>query len=589
MDNQIEEIKKKIDIVDFLGSYITLRKAGRNFKALCPFHQEKTPSFVISPERQIWHCFGSCGDGGDIIRFLMKWENITFHEALTELAQKAGIKLTKLSFEDGIWKKKQRFVEMNNLSTQYFQYILEKTKYGKKAFDYLKARGIDPRIVSKFQLGYAPLSWSSLFTFLKKKHYSSEEIFDAGLAVKGKSDYYDRFRGRLIFPIKNPRGEVVGFSGRIIEGKESEAKYINSPETFIYHKRETLFGIDLARDAIKKLGSVLLVEGEFDMISPYQQGVENIVAIKGSAVTKEQLILLKRYVNQINLFLDADKAGEEAIKRSIVEIEALEFEASVIKIDFAKDPDEAVRSDLVKFKNALKAPVPLYDFVLNSVISKYSLSEPFGKRKIGDEMVGYIEKIKNPIVQSHYIKKLASLLDVGESVINGLVRKIKYKETQKQFYRDDKLKEKKDNREVVIQKYLLSFVFQSEKPYKIMTSLAEIINSADFSLPVFQKIWENFLAFHQSNPQEFNIHEFVERLSPEVKPAFDEIFLFASHEPLSETDNIVRVAYEMRRAGLKRKISEILDNEDEIDKEKKEKIRQLNQQLNQVEKMLPLV
>jgi len=589
MDNQIEEIKRRIDIVEFLGSFITLKKAGRNYKALCPFHQEKTPSFVISPERQIWHCFGTCGEGGDVIKFLMKWENITFYEALTELAKKAGVKLQKTTFEDNAWKKKQKFIEINNLATQYFQYVLEKTKFGKKGMDYLLGRGIHPKIIKKFQLGYAPLSWSSLFTFLKKKKYLAEDISEAGLAIKGRKDYYDRFRGRLMFPIKNARGEVIGFSGRVIEGSETEAKYINSPETFLYHKRETLFGIDLARDAIKKEENVLLVEGEFDMISPYQQGIENIVAIKGSAVTREQLLLLKRYVNKINLLLDADSAGEEAVKRSIDEIENLELEANVIKIDFAKDPDEAVKKDPAKFKASIKSPTPLYDFLLDLLKNRYSLKDPFGKRKIGDEMVLYLERIKNPIVQSFYIKKLADVLEVSESVINTLIRKIKYKEKQKTFYRSEKTKKEEENREIVLQKYLLSFIFQNEKPYELANSLIKIIAADDFSLPVFQKIWEKFIGFQKEHPEKFDLHIFAKKLNPEVQPAFDEVYLYASHEPLIEIKNIDRVAYEMRRAGLKRKISEILAPQEEINEDKKEKIRELNRQLNQVEKMITLV
>ncbi len=588
MDNPIEEIKKRIDIVEFLGSYLTLKKAGRNFKALCPFHQEKTPSFVISPERQIWHCFGSCGEGGDIIKFLMKWENITFYEALTTLAKKAGVKLKTTAFEDNAWKKKQKFIEINSLATQYFQYILEKTKFGKKALDYLKKREINEKIIKKFQLGYAPSSWNSLVSFLKKKNYLMSDISDAGLAIRGNRDYYDRFRGRLMFPIKNVRGEVIAFSGRIIDGTEKEAKYINSPETFVYHKRETLFGIDLAREAIKKEGSVLLVEGEFDMISPYKQGIENIVAIKGSAVTHEQLILLKRYTTRINLLLDADEAGEEAIKRSVDEIENLELEANVIKIDFAKDPDEAVRKDLVKFKSALKSAIPLYDFLLDLLKKRYSLNDPFGKKKIGDEMVLYLERIKNPIVQSFYIKKLAKLLDVNESVINNLIHKIKYKEKQKKFYRNSK-DDKEKNRELVLQKYLLSFIFQNEDPYKVVASLNKIIDENDFSLPVFKKIWEEFFNYQKQSPEKFILQSFAKKLNPEVQPVFDEVYLYASHEPLVEIKSLDKVAYEVKKFSLKREISEILGQNEEIDKDKKNKVRELNKKLNQVEKMTSLV
>lgn len=588
MDNPVEEIKKRIDIIDFIGSYITLKKTGRNFKAVCPFHQEKTPSFIVSPERQIWHCFGACGDGGDVIKFLMKWENITFYEALKDLAQKTGIKLKEVSFEDKIWKKKQKLIEINNLATQYYQYVLEKTKYGKKALSYLLNRAINPNIMKMFQLGYAPLSWDSLTSFLRTKSYLTQEVEETGLIIKGRKGYYDRFRGRLIFPIKNPRREIIGFSGRTLDNKTDEAKYINTPETLLYHKRETLFGVDLAKEAIKKEGSVFLVEGEFDMISPFQQGVENIVAIKGSAVTHEQLMLLKRYVNRINLFLDADPAGEEAVKRSIEEIENLDLEAGVVLFDFGKDPDEAVRTDLAKFKKAIKSPIPIYDFLLNFLQKKYSVTEPFGKKKIGDAMVVYLEKIKNPIVQSHYIKQLASLLQVSESIINGLIRKLKYKAKKKiTFYLEKQQHEK--IRDLILQKYLLGFIFQSEDPYQVKEKLDKIINKKDFYFPAYEKICQSFSDFKEVHLKDFDLQKFVNFLPQELQPVFDEVYLFASHDLNLETKNIEKIAYELKRYSLKREITDLLSTKEEIVEEKRNRLKELSKQLNRVEKMMVLL
>src|SRR3989338_2671402 len=287
MESVIEEIKKKIDIVALINSFIPIKKTGRNYKGLCPFHQEKSPSFVVSPDRQIWHCFGACQEGGDVIKFLMKWENITFIEALRELAEKAGVKLVKVNFEDKQWRKKEQIIGINTLATEFFEYILHKTKFGKKASEYLKHRCLDEKIIKKFQLGYAPSSWDSLLKFLKKKKYSEYEIFDSGLLVRSdRGSLYDRFRGRLTFPIKDARGNVIGFSGRTLEETAKEAKYINTPETFLYHKRETLYGINLAKESVKKENNIILVEGEFDVILPHKLGIENIAAIKGSALTR---------------------------------------------------------------------------------------------------------------------------------------------------------------------------------------------------------------------------------------------------------------------------------------------------------------
>ncbi|MEO6508785.1 MAG: DNA primase, partial [Patescibacteria group bacterium] len=243
MDGAIQEVKDKIDIVEFISSYIPIHKAGRNYKGNCPFHNEKTPSFVISPDRQIWHCFGTCHEGGDCIKFLMKWENITFSEALKELAIKAGIPLAKISVDDKEWQYKERLYKLNSLAADFFHHILVNTSFGKLALDYLKERGVSDAIAKTFQLGYGPNSWDSLIKFLYKKGFTPDEVARSGVAVKNDSGrMYDRFRGRLIFPIKDIRGNIIGFSGRIIEKKESEAKYINTPETEIYHKRESLYG-----------------------------------------------------------------------------------------------------------------------------------------------------------------------------------------------------------------------------------------------------------------------------------------------------------------------------------------------------------
>src|SRR3989344_8691466 len=376
MESVVEEIKKKIDLIQFINTFIPLKKTGRNYKSLCQFHQERTPSFVVSSDRQIWHCFGACQEGGDVIKFLMKWENITFIEALRELADKAGVKLKKVDFEDKLWKKKERFIGINTLAAEFFEYILHKSQFGEKARQYLKYRSLDAKISKKFQLGYAPLSWDSLLNFLKKKKYDQNEIFESGLLVKGdRGNFYDRFRGRLIFPIKEARGNVIGFSGRTFEESAKEAKYINTPETFLYHKRETLFGINLAKEAAKKENNIILVEGEFDVISHYQHGIQNIAAIKGSALTREQLMFLKRFTDTITLALDSDLAGEEAMKKGIDEAEILEFNVSIASFDFAKDPDEAVRKDPVKFKKALKNSLPYYDFIINISQKKNSADD----------------------------------------------------------------------------------------------------------------------------------------------------------------------------------------------------------------------
>lgn len=584
MESTIEEIKKKIDIVSFIGSFVALKRAGRNFKGLCPFHQEKTASFVVSPDRQIWHCFGACQEGGDIIKFMMKWENITFIEALRDLAEKAGVKLKRIDLEDKIWEKKERLMNINILAAEYFDYILHKTKFGEKALSYLKNRGLNTKVIKKFQLGYAPASWESLRNFLKKKKYNEQELLDTGLFVKGNRGLYDRFRARIIFPIKDNRGNTIGFSGRTLDDKNKEAKYVNTPETTLYHKRESLFGIDLAKEAIRKEGNIILVEGEFDTMSPYQIGVENIVAIKGSAVTKEQLMLLKRYTNRIIMALDSDAAGEEAMKRGIQEAEDLEFEINIVTFDFAKDPDEAVRTDSIRFKKVIKKPIPFYDFVINLSLKNNPEMDAFSKKRIAEEVIFYIEKIKNPVVQSYYIKKLTEILDVSESSINALIKQFRFKKRQpKVFTAKKQLNE--IAREVMLQRYLLSLIFQNQNPYLLSDKIFKVIELNDFSIPAYKKIYQKFTDYRKMKHQ-FRVDEFIKTLTPELRPVFDEIFLFASALIDENNDKIEKTIYEAKKFSLKRQISDLLSSEKSDEKASKDNIKQINKALTTVEKMI---
>ncbi len=580
MENSVEEVKRRLDIVEYIGSFITLKKAGRNFKAICPFHQEKTPSFVISPDRQIWHCFGACQEGGDAIKFLMKWENITFYEALKELADKFGVKLSHITYEDSAWKKRERLLGINLLAAEFFDYVLRKTRFGNEAQEYLKNRLIDEKIAKKFQLGYAPASWDSLLKFLKKKHYEANEIFATGLLVKDqRGTFYDRFRGRLMFPLIDARNNILGFSGRSLDQKEKSAKYINTPETSLYHKRETLFGINTAKESIKKAENVFLVEGEFDVISPYQNGIENIVAIKGSAVTREQLMLLKRYTGKITLTLDSDVAGEEAMKRGIEEAENLDFDLKVVLLDFAKDPDEAVQKDSSRFKKLLNVPIPIYDFIIDLARKKYPGDDPFNKKRVGEESVEFIEKIRNPIVQSHYVKKLAGLLNVSESSIEALIRKTRQKIKQRaQPFKKINI-EKKEPREILIQKHILSMLFQSDNSYELANKIFANLNQSDFSIPSYQKIVDLFLSEKKFDPQKF-----VQKLPAELIPVFDEIYLFSSSDLAFENENLDKLILELRRYSFKRQIAKIA--KEMIIEENKEKLKELSRRLNEVEKML---
>ena len=585
IENPIEEIKRKIDIVDFISSFITLKKTGRNFKALCPFHQEKTPSFIVSPERQIWHCFGACNEGGDIFKFLMKWENITFVEALQELAKKTGVSLKKIPLEDFVWRKKERLFSLNELSADFFHYLLAKSNVGKRAREYLKKRNVDLKIIEKFRLGYAPDSWDSLFKYLLKKNYLFDEIKDSGLVVTSGKRVHDRFHGRLMFPIFDIRNQIIGFSGRLLTQKKDEGKYINTPETLLYRKRETLYGINLAKEAIKKNDEVILVEGEFDMITPFSMGIENIVATKGTAVTKEQLMLLKRLTKKIILSLDSDLAGLEAARRVVRESENLDVELNVVVLDFAKDPDEAVRVNLSRFKRLLKKPTTIYDFFIDLAFKNNPEDNAFSRKKIVEEVADLVDNIRNPIVRGYYIKKLASMVGLSEKTIEQYFHQRRLQEKRKKNLILT-TSVKKQKREIILEKYLLSQLFQTEEKKTLLDKIFLVLEEKDFLIPVHFKILkavDEYLKNSSQENQEIDIKKFVKNLDSSLVPVFDEIYLYADYQ--TEAQFLLgQVLYEIKKYSLKRQIGQLLKSDD--DSKKEEKIKQLNDSLTQIEKKL---
>ncbi|MCS6956663.1 MAG: DNA primase [Patescibacteria group bacterium] len=474
---------------------------------------------------------------------------------------------------------------MNNLASEFFSYILFNQKYGQKAIEYLKSRQIKTSIIKTFNLGYAPNSWDSLRNFLKKKKFTDEEMFENGLLIKGeRGGYYDRFRGRLIFPIKDSRGFVIGFSGRVLDKTTKEAKYINSPETPVYHKRETLYGINLAKETIKKENNVFLVEGEFDVISPYQYGFTNFVAIKGTALTTEQLLLLKRYTEKITLMLDMDEAGIESTKRAIEEAERLEFDLRIVSLSSGKDPDEAVRRDIKTFKKEISRPIPIYDFLIDIARKKYPEETSSDKKKIADMVLPFIEKILNPIVKSYYIKKISQILNVTQESIETMLKIIKKKKKQQEVFKI-KTKSSVDNkRELIIEKYLLSYLFQNDNPFVLGEKIFKIINPDDFSQLAYKKIANLFLQ-EKDKEKNFVLNQFIKKLSPELRSVFDELYLFASVDDDSLSDkNIEKIIFEIKRNSLKKQIKNILEEEET--KDNKLKLTELNKRLKEVEKTL---
>lgn len=420
--NEVEEVKSKIDIIDLIGGYLTLKKAGVNYKALCPFHTEKTPSFMVSPERQSFKCFG-CGKSGDVYSFIEEIEGMDFYDSLKFLAGKAGVELKprgnivygEKKFEP---TEKTKMLEINDLAARLYHKILTDHPKAEHARKYLADRGITGESIKNFQLGYAPKSWDLLMKFLAKKGYSEKELFRAGLLVLGeKGQYWDRFRRRIMFPISNISGQIIAFTGRILEDDEKSAKYINSAESPIYTKGKTIYALDKARIEIRSQGFSVMVEGNMDAIVCHQAGFKNVVAVSGTALTVDQLSILARYSSDIYFSFDSDSAGKAALKRALTLAVQNDINAKVITLPGFKDPDDAIKSDARIWQQAVKTAKPALENWIDSLILEHGTTDVSQKKKISKEILPVIKIVSDELEKEHYIKYLAKKLAISESSI----------------------------------------------------------------------------------------------------------------------------------------------------------------------------
>lgn len=430
--NDLEDIKSRLDIVEFIGSYVTLKKAGANYKGLCPFHNEKTPSLMVSPEKQIFKCFG-CNEGGDIFSFLMKVEGLSFGDALKTLAEKAGIELKPRHF-DGLSSgekpgQKSRMLELNDLAARLYHKILADHPKADKARAYLEGRGIKRETLDDFNLGYAPASWDLLIRFAESRGFSEKELLVAGLSVRkttgpNQNDSrisYDRFRERIVFPINNVLGGTVGFTGRLLADKDDAPKYLNSSESPVYQKSLTIYGLDKAKMAIKQADQAVIVEGNMDVIACHQAGFKNVVAVSGTALTREMLTILSRYTFNLAFSFDGDAAGQLAMKRAISMAGELDINPKIISLppEF-KDPDEAIKKDPKIFMQAIADAVPALEHLIN--IASESGGDIAKKKAVLKEILPIVKLLKSQTEKDHYLKMLARKLIVSEQVLKEEMR-----------------------------------------------------------------------------------------------------------------------------------------------------------------------
>lgn len=441
-----QEIKSRLDIADVVGEYIPLKPGGSGaFKANCPFHQERTPSFYVSRPRQSWHCFG-CDQGGDLISFVMRMEGMEFLEALEHLAQKAGVTLPKFDGEKA--SRRKRIHEVSEIAMKFFRSTLEHAPEAEAARAYVKKRGLDDLTTDLFGIGFAPDSWDALSKALASKGVTEQEMILAGVVAKSErgSGVYDRFRGRVMFPIADVHGNVVGFTGRILEShttpnpssdttpnpsserRGTEAKYVNTPETAAYRKSGVLYGLDKAKGEIRRADLAVIVEGNMDVVGSHQFGVTNVVASSGTALTNEQLALLKRFTTNLAIAFDQDSAGTAATMRGLDLARAQDFNIKIITLppEAGKDPDDVVRKDPQLWKDAIKNAMGIMDWIYREAFKEQrTKSSGEGKKEISRRVLPEIKRIADPVERDHWMKKLARDLDVSEGALREALLGIK--------------------------------------------------------------------------------------------------------------------------------------------------------------------
>ncbi|MDO4481280.1 MAG: DNA primase [Bacillota bacterium] len=411
-DDVIEQVKQSFDIVEVIGRRVALKRAGSNYKGLCPFHGEKTPSFVVSPDKQIFTCFG-CGKTGDVIRYVQYSENLEFMEAVEKLAEEAGIEFKRNSGRAE--RKKDELYEVSRTAAIHFYKNLRKG--ANDGIRYVVSRGISPETAKKFGIGYAPAEWRDMVEFFKSKSISEELALEAGLFAKNsKNECYDKFRNRVIFPIKNTRDKVIGFGGRAID--DSMPKYLNSPESLIFKKKDNLYGLNLAKDSIRKKNCAILVEGYMDVVSLADAGVENAVASLGTALTREQAKLLKRYTDTVVLAYDSDGAGQNAAMRGIDILQSAGMKVKILMLTDGKDPDEFVRKNGKKaFEELVENAVSFMEYKIGCIKKRHDINTTDGSIRFLEEISRELKKIRSPVEQAAYVKQVSEITRIPESSI----------------------------------------------------------------------------------------------------------------------------------------------------------------------------
>ena len=485
----IEEVKSRCDIVHIISQYINIKQSGTNFKGLCPFHGEKTPSFYVSTSKQMYKCFG-CGEGGDVIKFVMSMENLEFMDALKLLAKQCGVDVnTNMNEETKL--KMEKINKFQNIHREAARYYFSNLITSKNpGYNYLRNRGLDDKIIKKFGLGYSLKSWDSLKNYLLSRGYTNEELSECGLITykKENNKSYDKFRNRVMFPIFDYRGNVIGFGGRVLD--DSEPKYLNSPDTLIFNKRFNLYGLNFSRKEIIDK-TIILVEGYMDLISLYQYGIKNVVATLGTALTDQQGMLIKRYADSAIISYDSDDAGIKATLRAIDILTKLDINVKVLNLKDCKDPDEFIRKyGLDEFKKAINLSTNHVKFKIDNLKNNFDLNKGEDRVKFAKEASIIIKSIKSPVEVDYYTKYLSSLIDISVESIKREVYGKSYKK-----YKNNSFNKYKNREDKIIEK---PKIIENGKKYVEENLIKIMLESSSLRENIFLKISEDDFLLNDS-------------------------------------------------------------------------------------------
>jgi len=433
-EESIQRVAEANDIVEVIGSYFPLKRAGTSWRALCPFHREKSPSFHVNPQRQSYHCFG-CGAGGSVFKFVMEYEHLDFPSAVRRLAQRAGVPIVEeagSAEDDRRHDQRKRLITLHADAAGWFHQHLLRNPAAQAARDYLKSRAINLEIAKSWQLGYAPDSWDALILFLREKRYSEEDIVESGLvstkedeqAGGGPAHHYARFRDRVMFPIRNDYGEVIAFSGRVLDANARTAKYVNSPETPIFTKGRVLYGLDKSKRALIEADAAIVCEGQLDLISAYEAGIQNVIAPQGTAFTQDQARVLQRFVKKVILCFDSDRAGQEAVSRSLPALLERDLDVRVAALPEGEDPDSMIRTQGPDaFRAAIAQARDFFDHALAILAERGALNDPAGKAGAARRLGPYVAMINDPVLRETTAKRICARLGVAEAAFATHIKK----------------------------------------------------------------------------------------------------------------------------------------------------------------------